>query len=754
MKKKILLASMLLSVTLLYAQKEKNMEMQNSIRVEVTDTEDEIISKAAHVVPTSNQWEALKNEFIAFVHFGPNTFTRMEWGTGKENPEVFDLKELNTDQWCETMKAAGMKMVILTVKHHDGFVLWQSRYTNHGIMSAGYRNGKGDVLKDLSASCRKYGLKLGIYLSPADLFQIESPDGLYGNGSTSTLRTIPREVPGRPFKNKTRFKFVVDDYNEYFLNQLFELLTEYGPVHEVWFDGAHPKRKGGQKYNYKAWRELIRTLAPEATIFGREDVRWCGNEAGHTRESEWNVIGVYDENPAVMEEFRDLHGDLGTRHVLLSREKPYYLHYQPAEINTSIREGWFYRDDVHQRVRSADDVFDIYERAVGGNSIFLLNIPPNREGKFSSADVSVLKEVGSRIRETYGLNLLKDADGPAEVLDGDEETGLLLDGTSKEFVVTVPEPITLNRFVLQEAVNTCSERVEQHALDAWIDGQWKEIAHGTNIGYKRILRFPEVTTEKLRVRIVASRLSPTISSVSAHYYRQRPPELQMWRSVDGQVRIAAKKDDFSWDNRNNSSRKSQNNGNISEELPEGIQIHYTTDGSVPDSSSPVYSEPVFMGNGILKAVAFDGEESGPVCEERFGFVKKNWKVSASVSGNTQHPINAAFDEQTATYWMVDQANFPATLSLDLGKSQVMSGFSYTPQQEHKEGMITGGTVEVSSDGKNWNRVGAFTFGNLENDPTKRFHYFKEKVEGRYFKITVTSVEGESKAMSMAEFDIF
>ena len=170
------------------------------------------------------------------------------------------------------MKAAGIKMVILTVKHHDGFVLWQSRYTKHGIMSTTFRDGKGDVLKELSASCRKYDLKLGVYLSPADLYQIENPEGLYGNLSKYTLRTIPREVAGRPFKSKTQFKFEVDDYNEYFLNQLFELLTEYGPIHEVWFDGAHPKRKGGQTYNYPAWKKLIKTVAPQAVIFGREDI--------------------------------------------------------------------------------------------------------------------------------------------------------------------------------------------------------------------------------------------------------------------------------------------------------------------------------------------------------------------------------------------------------------------------------------------------------------------------------------------------
>ena len=313
-------------------------EFANTIKVEDSDSKEVILEKAAHVVPTANQLRSLENEFIAFVHLGPNTFTRMEWGTGKEDPKIFDLKQLDTDQWCEAMKAAGMKMVILTVKHHDGFVLWQSRYTKHGIMSTDFQNGKGDILKSLSASCKKYGLKLGVYLSPADLYQIESPDGLYGNLSKYTMRTIPRPVKGRPFKNETTFQFMLDDYNEYFMNQLFEILTEYGDIQEVWFDGAHPKRKGGQRYNYAAWKQLIKAVAPNASVFGREDIRWCGNEGGKTRDTEWNVI-TYPENPDTTSYFPDLTDkDLGSREVLYKGD---YLHYQQAETNTSIREGWF-----------------------------------------------------------------------------------------------------------------------------------------------------------------------------------------------------------------------------------------------------------------------------------------------------------------------------------------------------------------------------------------------------------------------------
>lgn len=489
-----------------------------TVRVDPSDTEEAVIEKAAGLVPTPRQVEALENGFIGFLHFGPNTFTQREWGTGFEDPAVFGLKELHTDDWCREMKEAGMKMAILTVKHHDGFCLWQTRYTTHGIMSTGYRDGKGDILRELAESCRKYGLKLGIYLSPADLYQIESPDGLYGNLSPRTMRTIPREVEGRPFENKTTFRFELDDYNEYYLNQLFELLTEYGPISEVWLDGAHPKRKGGQTYDYTAWREVIRTLAPDATVFGREDVRWCGNEAGETRDAEFNVV-TFDEDPSVMTAFEDMLGDLGTREVYASHSRPFYLHYLPAETDVSIRAGWFFSDDEKQKVRTADDVFDIYERSVGGNSILLLNVPPNREGRFSERDAAVLREVGRRIRETYGegRDLLAGAKGPKKVLDGRQDTWTSADG----IVLKFRKPVTLNRLVLREPVAKVGERIESFAVDARTGGEWTEVASGTNVGFRRIARFADVTADALRIRITSSRAEPLLSSVEAYIYRER-----------------------------------------------------------------------------------------------------------------------------------------------------------------------------------------------------------------------------------------
>ncbi len=722
------------------AQRDKEPEYANTIRVEAGDTPERIIEKAVHVVPTDNQMEAMEREFIAFAHFGPNTFTRKEWGNGMEDPSVFDLRELDTDQWCSAMAAAGIKLVILTAKHHDGFVLWQSRYTKHGIMSSPFRDGKGDVLRDLSASCRKYGLKLGIYLSPADLYQIESPEGLYGNGSAYTRRTIPREVPGRPFRNKTKFEFVVDDYNEYFLNQLFELLTEYGPIHEVWFDGAHPKRKGGQRYNYTAWRQLIRTLAPQAVIYGREDVRWCGNESGATRPTEWNVI-PYEADPDTMQVFADLtEADLGSREQLYKKAGA-YLHYQPSETDTSIREGWFYRDDDRQGVRSADDVFDIYERSVGGNSIFLLNIPPNREGRLSDRDVEVLHEVGRRIRDTYGNNLLSKADGPKALLDDDDDTFIELPGGSLE--IKLPQAIRLNRFAIQEAVRLRGERIEAHALDVWTDGAWKEVARATNVGYKRILRFAPVTTDRLRLRVLQTRATPAICQVSAHYCEPRPPRLTVTRSLEGDVTIAPRAEAFGW---------KPHGEDIAANLNAGYAIHYTTDGSEPDETSPVYTGPFRMDRGEVNAIAMLDGKSGELCHEDFGYAKAGWKAEGAAAADEAHAPGAAIDADPATCWLPADGT-AQTLTIDMGTTRTLCGFDYTPPTDGKAALMAAGTVEWSADGKKWEKAGDFEFGNLKNDPTRRSHDFGKKVKARYIRFRATAATQPGQPAAIAEIDL-
>lgn len=736
------LAFGVISISSFAQQSKRNLGVKNTYSIQPSDSKEDILLKAAHVVPTANQYRALQDEFIAFIHLGPNTFTKLEWGNGMEDPAIFDLKTLDTDQWCETMKSAGMKMVILTVKHHDGFVLWQSRYTDHGIMSTGFKEGKGDILKELSASCEKYGLKLGVYLSPADLYQIENPEGLYGNLSKYTERTIPAQVEGRPFKNQTKFQFKVDDYNEYFLNQLFELLTEYGPIHEVWFDGAHPKTKGGQTYNYEAWKELIAKLAPEAVIFGKEDIRWCGNESGGTRDTEWNVI-PYQDDPASLINFPDLtNEDLGSRDKLWDAK---YLHYQQAETNTSIREGWFYRDDTYQKVRSADDVFDIYERSVGGNSTFLLNIPPNREGKFSPEDVSVLEEVGRRIKDTYEINLLKGAKGSKAVLDGNPKTFTSLENDNKELVFSMKKPITVNRFVIQEAISTHGERIESHALDIWSEGEWKEIARATNVGYKRILRFPDVTTDRFRLRILQSRDIPAISAISAHYAPARPPLLAFNRDIEGLVTIEPVKNEFGW---------KPHGEDILKNLNMNYRIHYTLDGSEPTAQSPVYEKPVLVKTGKVGAVAISGGNAGAEASETFGLVKKDWKILETSNAVEKHNAKMAIDSDPKSFWQTTETGPVQFIILDLGQQYELSSFSYTPQKKNTTGMMESGIIKISDDGKSWRIIEPFEFGNLINDPTTRTHRFKEKITARYIQIESTVIAGGGKSLAIAELDFF
>ncbi|WP_244156232.1 alpha-L-fucosidase [Maribacter ulvicola] len=708
----------------------------HTVKIASGDSKQAIIEKASNLVPTLNQYNYKKLEYSCFVHFGLNTFTAKEWGDGFEDPKIFNPSGLDTDQWCRVAKEAGMKMVMITVKHHDGFVLWQSRYTQHGIMSSPFQDGKGDVLRELSKSCKKYGLKMGVYLSPADLYQIENKAGLYGNLSEYSERIIPRPVKGRPFKDKRTFKFVVDDYNEYFLNQLFELLTEYGPVHEVWFDGAHPKRKGGQKYNYLAWKELIKTLAPEAVVFGKEDVRWIGNESGTSRGTEWDVV-TFEQNPSQMNMFPDMHGDLGSREQLY---KGKYLHFLPGEADTSIREGWFYRNDGEQGVRSADDVFDMYERCIGSNTNLLLNIPPNRDGLFPERDVRSILEAGRRIQETYDINEIANAKGEKALLDGNENTYVLAENGKGTYEFKLPATKLINRFVIQEAIQLKGQRIEEHAVDAWLDGKWQEIAKGTTVGYKRILRFSKVLTDKMRLRILKGRSTPSVSAVSAHYYAPRPPQLKLSRNLQGEVNIAPLKTDFDW----------KVEKDVEQVKVENTIIRYTLDLSEPNSSSKIFSTPFYLKSGVVKARAFNNNQEGPITEKEFGIVKKDWIVKGDATDKKKNAIKAV-DADSNTFW--NSGTGKPNLTIDLKTKKSITGFIYTPPINYKEGLIEKGLVQVSLNGKHWKNVQEFNLGNLINDPMPRTVKFNKFVKARYIKIMLINGAGGSTSASIAEIDI-
>ena len=692
MNKKLLLLSALIAVG--YSCGNNTVpDNNNTVLVEADDSPEEIIAKAVATRPSARQLEAMDDEFIAFACIGPNTFTGREWGTGTEDPKVFDLKTLDTDQWCRVMKDAGMTKVVITVKHHDGFVIFRSRYTTHGIMSCDFENGQGDILRSLSESCAKYGLKLGVYLSPADLFQMEG-DGLYGNGSPITMRTIPKQVEGRPFADTRTFRFECDDYNEYFMSQLFELLTEYGPIHEVWFDGAHPRRKGNQQYNYPAWSELIRALAPDAVMFGLKDIRWCGNESGDTRESEWNVIPYAGENPDNMNCIVNLMDPrLGDRDIILNCGRPFWLHYEPSETDTSIRGGWFWRNDDEQPVRSADDVFDIYERSVGGNSILILNLPPTRDGVLGERDVETMEEVGRRIRETYGTSLCRRSlKKPVEVGDGVE---MKLKGQCK-----------VNRAVICEPIGFTGERIEKLAVDARIDGQWQEVATCGNVGHKRIVRFATVTADRIRVRVLESRADAVISVLSAHYYPEKPFSLTSTYSKDGYVTIIPDARSIAWQ---------RNDRNSSANLNPSARIYYTLDGTEPDENSTPFTEPFKFQNGTLKAVCIINGQRGEVYKTRIGYDRSAWKT-------TVNPLDTV---------------------IDCGETITISGFYFCPNKDNFHGdYVSRATMSVSTDGKKWTKVADCEFDNIINDPSRRLVSIPESVNARYIRMDVQQLVGD------------
>ncbi|MBM3476330.1 MAG: alpha-L-fucosidase [Armatimonadetes bacterium] len=454
---------------------------------------DDLIRRAAEVTPSGRQiaWQEL--EFTAFVHFGVNTFTDREWGEGTEDPAVFNPTELDARQWVSAFKDAGMKGVILTAKHHDGFCLWPSRFTEHSVKSSPWRAGKGDVVRELAEACHDAGLKLGLYLSPWDRHE-----PTYGDSPA---------------------------YNEHFRNQLRELLTGYGKLYCLWFDGACGEGPNGkrQEYDWESYYELIRELQPQACIsICGPDVRWCGNEAGHCRESEWSVVPGRQINAQDQ--------DLGSRERIAGAAE---LVWYPSEVDVSIRPGWFYHASEDGQVKTLEHLLDIYYGAVGGNAVLLLNVPPDRRGLVHEVDTARLKELGDTLRRTWAHDVTKGAKAtasevrdksdrfaPHNVLDGNPRTYWSPnEGVEQAWLgLDLGRPRTFDRACLQECIRV-GQRVERFTLEVWSEGRWTEVARATTIGYKRLLRFPPVTAQSVRVNILGSRWCPTLAKVGLYERR-------------------------------------------------------------------------------------------------------------------------------------------------------------------------------------------------------------------------------------------
>jgi alpha-L-fucosidase len=451
-------------------------------------------------VPSARQLRWHELELYGFLHFTVNTFTDKEWGYGDESPAVFAPTDFDADQIVGAAKAGGLRGLILTAKHHDGFCLWPSKLTEHSVKSSPWRGGQGDVVREIAEACRRHGLAFGVYLSPWDRNHAEY---------------------GRPA------------YLEYYRGQLRELMTAYGPLFEVWFDGANGgdgyyggarERRTIDRRTYYDWPntwQVVRDLQPDAVMFsdGGPDVRWVGNEKGIAGDPSWSTLNRADFAPGEADEARLNRGD---------RPGTDWL---PAECDVSIRPGWFYHPAEDGRVKTPLQLLDLYYKSVGRGASFLLNVPPDRRGRVHEADAQSLKGFRELVDATFGTDLARGAKATASnvrggdarfaaanVLDGKRETYWATDdegATTPELVLDLGRAVTFNVVSLREAL-PLGQRVEDWALDAWQDGAWVEFAKGTAIGARRLWRGADVTTTRVRLRIVKSPVCPAIAELSLH----------------------------------------------------------------------------------------------------------------------------------------------------------------------------------------------------------------------------------------------
>jgi len=659
-------------------------------------------------VPTVNQMRWQEMEYYAFVHFSLNTYTDQSWGYGNEDIKLFNPEKLDCRQWARICKQAGMKGIIITAKHHSGFCLWPSKYTEYSVKNAPWKNGKGDVVREMANACKEYGLKLGVYLSPWDR---NHPDY------------------GKP------------EYITYFRNQLTELLTNYGPIFEVWFDGANGGTGyyGGANENRKIDRttyydwsntyKLIRKLQPNIAIWNdggdRGDLRWVGTEAGFVGETNWSLLNATGEVTWNM-----LHFGLEDGNAWV-----------PAEVNTSIRPEWFYHPGENERVKTVPHLIETYYNSIGRNGTLLLNFPIDTRGLIHENDEKAALAFADAVKKAFAVNLaLKKKATASNVrgnanqfaaamgMDGNKNTYWATDDNVKQASLTIDfgKPTKFNRFLAQEYIRL-GQRVKSFTVEAWIDGNWKELAKATTIGYKRILRFPSVTATKVRFNITDAKNCPVISNIGIYNAPQILTPPSIIRNQNGEINIIP--------------------------ADKESKLYYTMDGSVPTLKSKKYSGPVATDGKVqISAIAYESAsgKSSLITNEKFDIPRKTWKLV----GINDENASAILDGDPSTAWHQSKdKKMPVDLVIDLGKEEMLSGFRYLPDQNiWNPGIISHYEFYISNDNAEWKLADAGEFSNIKNNPLWQSKSFSP-VKARYIKFrALRNIDGNDE-IGYAEVDV-
>lgn len=438
-------------------------------------------------LPTKQQLAWHEKEYYLFMHFGPNTFTDKEWGEGTEPSTIFDPTGLDVNQWCRIAKEAGAKGIIITAKHHDGFCLWPSKYSKHTVKQSKWKNGDGDVLKELSKACRAYGLKFGVYISPWDR---NHPD--YGTAK----------------------------YNDVFVGMIKELLKDYGPIWEMWWDGANGEGPNGKKqeYDWRRFENTVRQLSPETVIFSDigPDIRWVGNERGIAGDPNWNYLDTAGFKRGLGAPPTDTlnHGNYNGKYWI------------PAECDVSIRPGWFWHASENEKVKTQKQLFDIYLKSVGRGANLLLNVPPDNRGLIHSNDSAALMEFKLLREESFKNNLLQQAETYYEFSQRDLNNRPMLlrgfDTTSnyyginlQNFIVQFKKPVPLNCIALREAIHL-GQTIRKFSIVLYNGDKAIGEVQGTSVGRKRILTFLTTTVTSFRVYLEDAQGNDNITAVAAY----------------------------------------------------------------------------------------------------------------------------------------------------------------------------------------------------------------------------------------------